>query len=94
MAYTMNQPVSNIHSKMSWKSVRWRITGIAGNIRVLFTAHDAYMRDFHLMIPADCIASKTVQENASALKHRKNVLKADIRPSAELDIRALKRKAE
>ena len=70
------------------------ITGVAGNICVLFTAHDAYMRDFHLVIPADCIASKTVQENASALKHMKNVLKADIRPSMELDMRALKRKAE
>jgi nicotinamidase-related amidase len=70
------------------------ITGVAGNSCVLFTAHDAYMRDFHLIIPADCIASKTVPENASGLKHMKNVLKADIRPSADLDIRALKGKAE
>ena len=46
------------------------ITGVAGNICILFTTHDAYMRDFHLVIPADCIASKTVQENASALKRK------------------------
>jgi nicotinamidase-related amidase len=70
------------------------ITGVAGNICVLFTAHDAYMRDFHLIIPSDCIASRTVHENTSALKHMKNVLKADIRPSAELDMRAFKRKAD
>jgi nicotinamidase-related amidase len=70
------------------------ITGVAGNICILFTAHDAYMRDLHLIIPADCIASKTVQENTSALKHMKNVLKADIRLSADLDIRGLKRKAD
>jgi nicotinamidase-related amidase len=70
------------------------ITGVAGNICVLFTAHDAYMRDFHLIIPADCIASKTVQENTAALKHMKNVLKADIRPSAALDMRALSRQAD
>jgi len=70
------------------------ITGVAGNICVLFTAHDAYMRDFHPIIPADCIASKTVQANMSALKHMKNVLKADIRPSTDLDMRALKRKAD
>lgn len=70
------------------------ITGVAGNICLLFTAHDAYMRDFHLIIPADCIASKTVQENTSALKHMKNVLKADIKPSMDLDIRVLKREAD
>jgi hypothetical protein len=52
------------------------------------------MRDLHLIIPADCITSKTVQENTSALKHMKHVLQADIRPSADLDIRALKRKAD
>ena len=70
------------------------ITGVAGNICVLFTAHDAYMRDLHLIIPADCIASRTIRENTAALKHMKSVLKADIRPSVDLDIRALKRKAD
>lgn len=33
------------------------ITGIAGNICVLFTANDAYMREYKLWIPKDCIAS-------------------------------------
>jgi len=66
------------------------ITGVAGNICVLFTAHDAYMRDLQLVIPSDCIASRTVHENTAALKHMKNVLKADIRPSTDLDIQALK----
>ena len=70
------------------------ITGVAGNICVLFAAYDAYMRDFYLIIPSDCITSRTVHENTSALKHMKNVLKADIRPSAELDMRAFKRKAD
>ncbi len=35
------------------------LAGIAGNICVLFTANDAYMRDFNLVIPADCVASNT-----------------------------------
>jgi len=38
------------------------LTGVAGNICVLFTANDAYMRDYHLIIPADCVASQTVKE--------------------------------
>ena len=35
------------------------LTGVAANICVLFTANDAYMRDFHLVVPSDCIASNT-----------------------------------
>jgi nicotinamidase-related amidase len=33
------------------------LTGIAANICVLFTANDAYMRDYQLFVPADCVAS-------------------------------------
>ena len=35
------------------------LTGLAGNICVLFTANDAYMRGYRLIIPADCVASQT-----------------------------------
>jgi nicotinamidase-related amidase len=62
------------------------LTGIAGNICVLFTANDAYMRGYRLLIPADCVASQTVRENTSALRLMQTVLKADIRPSTALDL--------
>jgi len=39
------------------------LAGIAANICVLFTANDAYMRDFHLVVPGDCVASNTPDEN-------------------------------
>jgi nicotinamidase-related amidase len=67
------------------------LTGIAGNICVLFTANDAYMRGYRLIIPADCVASQTVQENKSALHLMQTVLKADIRPSTALDLPQLLR---
>jgi nicotinamidase-related amidase len=35
------------------------LTGFAGNICVLFTANDAYMRNLNLIIPKDCIGSNT-----------------------------------
>ena len=35
------------------------LTGIAGNICVLFTANDAYMRELRIFAPADCIVSNT-----------------------------------
>jgi nicotinamidase-related amidase len=61
------------------------ITGIAGNNCVLFTANDAYMRDYKLIIPADCTASIKQEDNDNALRQMQEVLKADIRPSVEVD---------
>jgi len=60
------------------------ITGIAGNYCVLFTANDAYMRDYELVVPADCTASNSATENREALKVIKNYLKADTRPSGKI----------
>jgi nicotinamidase-related amidase len=69
------------------------LAGIAGNICVLFTAHDAFMRDFHLIIPSDCVASNTPEENHYALQHMRNVLQADITPSSEIDWDRLRQRA-
>ena len=66
------------------------LTGIAGNNCVLFTANDAYMRDFKVFIPSNCVVSNTEEENHYALKQMQDVLKADISTSAELDLHALK----
>jgi nicotinamidase-related amidase len=57
------------------------VTGIAGNICVLFTANDAYMRGLKIFSPADCIVSNTAEENDSALRQIQTVLKGDIRSS-------------
>src|SRR5881227_607253 len=43
------------------------LAGLAANICVLFTANDAYMRDFNLIVPRDCVASNTEEENTYAL---------------------------
>lgn len=40
------------------------LTGISANICVLFTANDAYMRDYKLYVPRDCVASNTAKETA------------------------------
>src|SRR5438270_6751679 len=62
------------------------ITGIAGNFCVLFTANDAYMRDYALGIPSDCVVSNTVKENKETMQLMKRYLKADIRLSQRLTI--------
>ena len=65
------------------------LTGIAGNICILFSANDAYMRDFHLIVPRDCTISNTKEENEHALEQIARVLKADITESDQLDVRRL-----
>jgi nicotinamidase-related amidase len=65
------------------------LTGIQGNNCVLFTANDAYMRDYKLFVPSDCTASNTEEENQHALAQMKNVLKADVRLAEELDLKAI-----
>jgi nicotinamidase-related amidase len=61
------------------------LTGIAGNICVLFTANDAYMREFDLYVAAECVVSNTVADNAAALRQMGSVLKANLSPSTALE---------
>jgi nicotinamidase-related amidase len=68
------------------------LTGIAGNFCVLFTANDAYMRDFNLFVPSDCTVSNTRKENDSALRLMRKFLKADTRLSSRIVLRSAKRK--
>lgn len=69
------------------------MTGIAANICILFSANDAYMRDYNIIVPADCVASNTAEENDYALQQIQKVLKGDITPSPELELDALVRDA-
>ena len=65
------------------------VAGFAGNNCVLFTANDAYMRDFKIFVPEDCVVSNTEDENRYALKQMETVLKADTTASPQLDLKAL-----
>jgi nicotinamidase-related amidase len=65
------------------------LTGVATNICVLFTANDAYMRDYSLYVPSDCVAANTPDESSYALQQMHTLLKADIRQSGEIDIMRL-----
>jgi nicotinamidase-related amidase len=67
------------------------LTGLTGDICVLFTAHDAYMRDFNLVIPSDCVASNDPAENEHTLRKMADLMDADVAPSGEIDFEGLKR---
>lgn len=54
------------------------LTGVAGNICVLFTANDAYMRGYEVHVPRNCIASNTKQDNDYVLRQMHEVLSIKI----------------
>ena len=64
------------------------LTGFSTDICVLFTASDAHLRDYHLWIPSDCVASQDERENERVLNFMQRVLEADIRPQGEIDLNA------
>lgn len=65
------------------------ITGVAGNMCVFFTVADAYMRDFKIYVPSDCIASNEKKDNKKALNFMKEIMNADITSSKKLNLKSL-----
>ncbi len=64
------------------------MAGFTADICVLFTAIDAHLRDYHLLVPRDCVVSQDEKENERILTYMERVLEADIRSSSEIDLRA------
>jgi nicotinamidase-related amidase len=69
------------------------LTGLTADNCVLFTASDAFLRDYHLVVPPDCVASENAEQTRRALEHMQRVLKARLTPSADLDLEQLTRRA-
>jgi nicotinamidase-related amidase len=69
------------------------LTGVATNICILFTANDAYMRDFELIVPRDCVAANEAEQNDLTLEFLEKILKADTRASGEINFNQLQKTA-
>ncbi|MFA7386258.1 MAG: isochorismatase family cysteine hydrolase [Thiohalobacteraceae bacterium] len=65
------------------------LTGFRSDSCVLFTAADAHMRNWQVLVPADCTAARTTEEHRHALALLQHSLGIDIRPSTALDLNAL-----
>lgn len=61
------------------------MTGFATNICVVFTANDAHLRGYHVVVPPDCTAANTSILKRQALTHVRIVLQGDVRTSTRLD---------
>jgi nicotinamidase-related amidase len=60
------------------------LTGLTADVCVLFTAADAFLRDYNLVVPRDCTASASEAEKENALRYIERVLHADTRESGEI----------
>lgn len=60
------------------------ISGIAGNICVLFTAHEAHMRGYEVVVPSDCIASNKQADTRFTLRQLRTALGLKVSGSSRL----------
>lgn len=60
------------------------LTGLTSHQCVLFTATDAYVREFDLLIPRDCIAAMQRRQTKAALDIFRTALKASTSPATSL----------
>ena len=72
------------------QATRVILTGFTGDMCVLFTAADAYLRDLRIHVPADCTASQSPDENRKALEYIERVFKADLSESTTIDFARLR----
>lgn len=68
------------------QSERLILTGFSGHVCILMSASDAYIREYDLCVPRDCVASPTAEQNERALEYMADVFDVDTRPSTELDL--------
>jgi nicotinamidase-related amidase len=70
------------------------LAGFATDLCVTFTAHDAHMRGYNLVVPSDCTASNAPALTRAALTHVEVALGGEVRPSTELDFGRLRHRAK
>ncbi len=56
------------------------VTGLEADVCIFFTAQDAYVRQFALWIPANCVGTKNDRYYKTALEHMRRNIKATTAP--------------
>jgi nicotinamidase-related amidase len=92
---------TTLHSLLEHLGVkRLILTGVAADVCILFTAHDAHLLDYQIIVPSDCVASNFKRESKTALANMKKATHALICESPmiqfsrhDVRVRAPQRKA-
>jgi nicotinamidase-related amidase len=65
------------------------VTGLEADVCIFFTAQDAYVRQFRLWIPSNCVGTRDDRYYRTALEHMRRNLKATTMPAGRtLELRA------
>jgi nicotinamidase-related amidase len=59
---------------------------------ILFTAMDAYIREYRLIVPRDCVVALTGQQQRLALYFLKSILGAQVCRAASIQVTAPRRR--
>ena len=62
------------------------ITGMTTDSCVLYTSADAYMRDYEMVVPIDCVTALNAEAHTHAIKHMHTMLKANVCHSSKLSL--------
>jgi nicotinamidase-related amidase len=65
------------------------LCGLTTDSCVLFTANDAYLRGFEILVPSNCSASMTNSRHTTALRQMRRTLKASTIESTRIDFKKL-----
>ena len=69
------------------------LTGLLADSCILFTAQDAYMRGYKVVVPADCVAARTAEDRRRALAQMRGALQTDTTLSTALDLESMTHRA-
>jgi nicotinamidase-related amidase len=76
---------TTLHTLLQYLGVRTLVlSGMAADVCILFTAHDAHLRDYEIIAPSECVVSNTLPETPSALANMKEAAHAVICKSADV----------
>jgi nicotinamidase-related amidase len=63
------------------------LTGLLADSCILFTAQDAHLRGYTIIVPPDCVAARHQSDHHRALAQLRRGVNADIRPAADIVFR-------
>jgi nicotinamidase-related amidase len=70
---------TTLHSLLDHLGIRTLVlTGVAADVCILFTAHDAHLLSYKIIVPSDCVASNFKRETRTALANMKKATHAVI----------------
>ncbi len=72
-----------------FKVKRLILTGISTDSCIVFTATDAYMRDYEIYVPSDCTTARNEDYTQNSLTFLERTVRANLTPSTELDLQKL-----